>query len=61
MMSEIPLPIPFSVILSPSHMMKMVPAMRIIMEVNQNVNGETNSGLVTDIMALGTCERKFTM
>ncbi len=28
--SEIPLPIPLSVIFSPSHMMNMVPAMRIV-------------------------------
>ena len=30
MMSEIPLPIPLSVIFSPSHMMNMVPAIRIV-------------------------------
>ena len=29
MMSEIPLPMPLSVIFSPSHMMNMVPAIRI--------------------------------
>ena len=30
MISEIPLPIPLSVIFSPSHMMNMVPAIRIV-------------------------------
>ena len=32
MIREIPLPIPFSVIFSPSHMIKMVPQVKVIMD-----------------------------
>jgi hypothetical protein len=61
MMREIPLPIPFSVILSPSHITKTVPAIRMTIDVNQNWNGETSSGLVTEIIAEGTCALRFTI
>ena len=54
MIREIPLPIPLSVIRSPSHITKMVPAVRMTMEVSQNWNGDTNSGLDTEMMAEGT-------
>ena len=36
MMREIPLPMPLSVICSPSHMMKAVPAVRVIMVIMRN-------------------------
>ena len=36
MISEIPLPIPFSVICSPSHMMKAVPAVSVITVISLN-------------------------
>ena len=36
---EIPFPIPFSVILSPSHMVNMVPEIKIITDDNWNKNG----------------------
>ena len=60
-MSEIPFPMPLSVIFSPSHITNMVPATRITMDVNQKVNGETISGFVTEIIAPGTCDLKLTI
>ena len=36
MINEIPLPIPFSVILSPNHRINILPAARMIVEVNIN-------------------------
>ena len=37
MISEMPLPMPFSVICSPSHMMSTVPAVRVSMVISRKV------------------------
>ena len=58
MMSEIPLPIPLSVMRSPSHMMKSVPAIRIITEEIQK-NRLGFAPLKGYIAAGGSCERRL--
>ena len=44
MISEMPLPMPFSVIFSPSHMMKAVPAVRVMTVSRRKPQPFTSSG-----------------
>ncbi len=59
MINEIPFPIPFSVIRSPSHMINNVPATIIKVEVNIKKAGEIISGLEYAIIAPGACVFKL--
>ena len=56
MMSEMPLPMPRSVMRSPSHMMKAVPAVRVItvMKVNHSVSLGTTTWSISTPLRPGT-------
>ena len=57
MMSEMPLPMPRSVMRSPSHMMNAVPAVSVItvMKVNQTVSLGTTTCSIPTPVASGRC------
>jgi hypothetical protein len=58
MMSEMPLPMPFSVMRSPSHMMNAVPAVSVTMVRKTKLQPLTSSGTTLSLAALSVSSQR---